>query len=205
MVCHAICFASAWYVLCLVCPSTLTFGRSRTSHSHVYRGNNMSSLQRVVLVRKLEPSLCAGISRCSGFHQHQVHPTSHATPLCRQFFQCCAIWFDPFLWPDQGRARRTSPSFQVSIHQTHRYVHILPIFSGNGAHSYIALLSIDLTIVDEVRCIGGQGHSRDAILDFYEYCRWSKRIGNLYRGMVLSPIHRASWLIVCRWSSSRSS
>jgi hypothetical protein len=146
VVCHAIRFASAWYVLCLGSPSTLTFDRSCTSHSLVYRGNDMSSFQRVVLVRKLERSLCAGISRCSGFRQYQVRPTQHVTPFCQQSFQRCTIWLDPFLWSDQGRARRTPPSCQVFIHQTHRYVHILPIFHGNGAHRYIALLSIDLTV-----------------------------------------------------------
>ena len=43
------------------------------------------------------------------------------------FLQHCAIWFDLVLWSDEGRTRRTPPSCQVSINQTHRNVHILSV------------------------------------------------------------------------------
>lgn len=65
----------------------------------------------------------------------------HVTLLCRRFFQHRPLWFNSVLWPDQGRARRTPPSCQVFIDQTHYYVHLLPVFRGMEYNVNDAFLS----------------------------------------------------------------
>ncbi len=57
----------------------LTYARSCTSHSHLYCGNCVPTLQCTVRVWGLQHSLCRGISRIGRFRQHQVH-MAHTLP-----------------------------------------------------------------------------------------------------------------------------